>query len=995
MAFPPSKDASTSINDTDKVIELSPPVDRQLYGVVVRPPRFYMQDGNFLCSNLVYLDKKLVLLIDDVVDVVVQGNFVGVVATNLASAQHGAKILQVIWSDLPVKDETKTFDIPPKRERKEIRKANDPTITSREYCWPNRLRWGTQAEWITASKEDGVWLIWAKSKTPGILQENLACMLGCDTKEIEIIGASKHNSVARDCVDDAAADALLLAYLVGKPVTVWLSEEYQQVVTNLGKAQEISATAQWDTNEDIERLDYHLQKVWSSAPVVALLLTGKVISSTSSVFRTSSPYTFKNQQTIEPHTYEGNRYVAEQANTQNTFARESFIDEVANEMQRDPVALRRDYLTDKRGLELLEQVVEKAQWNSKDNHGLAPSKHQDVLSGRGFAYDHSITSEDMEKNNNQSSDAHKLDLKYGTRSAWIVDIEVNRITGEVQLNHLIIGQDTGVKIDQKALQNELQHELLGQNSGLFLSQERFDQWPITTTVASNSKINLIPPPPVVSQTLLETVTRVESSVLNPAVAAIANALYNATGVRFREPPFTPDRIRDQLALADGSILQLKKSSKRWRNIASLAVASSLSLLAIAWPWKGAIPPITRPAVDLYSMATIERGRLIAEAGDCAICHTDLNGKENVGGRQFNTPFGKLYSSNITPDQETGIGTWSFEAFERAMRFGVSRDGSNLYPAFPYTAFAKINKPDMQALYAYLMAQPAIKSVTPEPELNFPFNFRPLMAGWNAMFLDARPFQPDPLRSEQWNRGAYLAEGLGHCSSCHTPRNVFGAEKISSSYFAGAMVDGWEALPLNELSKSPVPWTEEALFSYLRNGTSDQHGVAAGPMAAVVTGLAQLPEKDVKAISHYVASFGKKDSVSDIQVQQLADGIKQSTQANPIRMNQGRRVFESACASCHVETSLPSFTNAQTSLALNTNLYSDQPDNLIQTILYGVQNDTLSLANVNVMPAFNESLADEQIVSLIHFLRAKYAPNNQQWESVLEKVQYYKLNKGNH
>jgi nicotinate dehydrogenase subunit B len=167
------------------------------------------------------------------------------------------------------------------------------------------------------------------------------------------------------------------------------------------------------------------------------------------------------------------------------------------------------------------------------------------------------------------------------------------------------------------------------------------------------------------------------------------------------------------------------------------------------------------------------------------------------------------------------------------------------------------------------------------------------------------------------------------------------------------------------------------------------------MAAVVAGLAQLPEKDVKAISHYVASFGKNDAVSDIQVQLLADDFKQSTQVNPIRMNQGRRIFESACAACHVETSLPSFTNAQTSLALNTNLHSDQPDNLIQTILYGVQTDTLNLANVNVMPAFNASLADEQIVSLIHFLRAKYAPKSRQWEAVLEKVTYYKLNKGNH
>ncbi|WP_372740816.1 c-type cytochrome [Neptunomonas sp.] len=1002
MAIEQSK-ATSAMNTKSAEQQLTvnrPPADKLLYGVVVRPPNFYMQDIGFTCSSLVSLDKSAALLLKGVVSVVVQGDFVGIVANDLETARRGAKLLKINWSELPAPTKAQRTGNVLQSTTNGIKEIDGKDTTHREYFWPNRLRWGNRPDWAIASKEDGRWRVWAGSQTPDLLQADLARMLNCDSEIIELIGASTRNAVGRDCVDDAAADAVLLAHLVGQSVAIWLSSDYQQVVTNLGKAQKISVVADWHHARGVEKLDYHLHQVWSCAPVMALLLAGGTIPTTSSAYRTTSPYVFNQQKIVEPNSYKGPHQVAKQADIQDAFARESFIDELAYTMQRDPVELRREYIDDERGLELIDQVVKQAQWSSDEHHGLVPSKHQDLLCGRGFAYDHSQLSEDTEKNDKEINDTQDVGLQHGTRSAWVADIEVNRITGEVQLNRIVVGQDSGVEIDQEVLREELQQELLGQNTSLFLGEDRFDQWPNTSGIGEISRVDLVSAPTLTGSDLRSQehrvpATRVDSEVLNPAVAVIANALYDATGIRFREPPFTPERIRDQFALAGDTSPKSKRPSNRWRNVVSLAAASTLGVLAIAWPWKGAIAPIIRPAADLYSVATIERGRLIAEAGDCAVCHTAMNGEQNIGGRPFETPFGKLYSSNITPDEKTGIGSWSFEAFDRAMRHGISRDGRNLYPAFPYTAFAKINESDMQALYAYLMAQPAVSMETPEPELSFPFNYRPLMAGWNALFHDAKPFQPNPLRSTQWNRGAYLAEGLGHCSACHTPRNKFGAEKIGASYFAGAMVDGWEALPLNELSKSPVPWTEDALFSYLRNGVSDQHGVAAGPMAAVVAGLSELPEVDVKAIAHYVASFTNDTSVSEAVIQERAEDLKQQTQATPRNMDQGRRVFESACAVCHVKTDLPSFTDAQTSLALNTNLHSDHPDNLIQTILYGVQAVGLELPGVNVMPAFNTSLSDENIASLVDYLRAKYSPNSSQWQSVTEKVAHYRANKGSH
>ena len=241
---------------------------------------------------------------------------------------------------------------------------------------------------------------------------------------------------------------------------------------------------------------------------------------------------------------------------------------------------------------------------------------------------------------------------------------------------------------------------------------------------------------------------------------------------------------------------------------------------------------------------------------------------------------------------------------------------------------------MQALYAYLMAQPAVRAETPQNALAFPFNLRPLMAGWNALFHKPDVFQPDPTKSEIWNRGAYLVEGLGHCSACHSPRNALGAEK-ANAYLAGGFAEGWEAPALTSLSQAPIPWSEDELYAYLRTGESRLHGVAAGPMAPVVKELAALPDSDIRAMAVYLASFNETAIDQARRSKRSPRRLEASTGTRASAASSvGARLYQGACAVCHEVGGAPLF-GSRPSLALNSNLHSAVPDNLIQVILHGI------------------------------------------------------------
>jgi nicotinate dehydrogenase subunit B len=480
----------------------------------------------------------------------------------------------------------------------------------------------------------------------------------------------------------------------------------------------------------------------------------------------------------------------------------------------------------------------------------------------------------------------------------------------------------------------------------------------------------------------------------PSAAAIANAIFDATGVRFRELPFTPERILAGLrggqpppqAALPGVAPTPQASAQKHQNpfakplgtfaSAAAMAAAVVSIAALALPWRS-IAPIARPDPSTYSAATIAKGQQLAALGDCAVCHTQANGAINAGGRAIETPFGIIYSTNITPDVETGIGAWSYPAFERAMREGIHRDGRHLYPAFPYNHFAKTTDADLQALYAYLMAQPAVKSVSPENKLAFPFNLRPLMAGWNALFHSGATFAPDPAQSAIWNRGAYLVEGLGHCGACHSPRNALGAEK-TEAYLAGGFAEGWEAPALTSLSQAPIPWSEDELFAYLRTGESRFHGVAAGPMAPVVKELAALPDDDIRAMAVYLGSFNGTP-IGKAEQEALAAKLETSTGTQAVSASSpGARLYDGACAVCHKVGGAPLF-GSRPSLALNSNLHSAAPDNLIQVILHGIAAPVSS--DLGYMPGFKDSFNDRQIAELVSYLRRQFAPDKPPWPGI--------------
>jgi len=381
-------------------------------------------------------------------------------------------------------------------------------------------------------------------------------------------------------------------------------------------------------------------------------------------------------------------------------------------------------------------------------------------------------------------------------------------------------------------------------------------------------------------------------------------------------------------------------------------------------WRSAIAPVTRPAPGSFAPELIAKGEALAGGGYCAACHTTKGGERFAGGYAMATPFGVIYSTNITPDLETGIGTWSEVAFKRAMHEGVSRNGSHLFPVFSYDHFTKLSEEDVRALYAYFMTRTPVHAPAQPSSIPFPFNIRYLQAGWKLLFFRPGRFEPDAEKSAEWNRGAYLALGLSHCGACHTPRNLLGAEKTGIAY-GGAVIDNWVAPPLTAANPAPAPWTHEELYDYLRTGASKLHGTAAGPMFPVVQGLGALPDADIRALATYFADLNKaadrlayvSGAVSLAMSSALA---KEGAQFDP-----DARLYTAACASCHYNaTNAP--LAARPDLALNSAVHLPDPSNLIQVILRGISSEE-GMRGV-VMPAFGGALSDADVARIAAYLR---------------------------
>ncbi|TDR23755.1 cytochrome c [Marinicella litoralis] len=408
----------------------------------------------------------------------------------------------------------------------------------------------------------------------------------------------------------------------------------------------------------------------------------------------------------------------------------------------------------------------------------------------------------------------------------------------------------------------------------------------------------------------------------------------------------------------------------------------LGVLAYSiYAYNPSIEPMAANSLPTYDPAVIERGRQMAAAGYCAVCHTEQGGAPYAGNYAMETGFGTIYSTNITPDREQGIGRWSEAAFTRAMREGVDREGRHLFPAFPYNHFAKMSEQDIVAIYAYIMTQvQPVQVPQRNNELPFPLNWRYLQAGWKLISVDLKPYQPDPEKSALWNRGAYLVEGVTHCGACHTPRNAVGAER-NSDKFEGAIIDDWVAPALSANNESSLTWSAAEFSEYLKTGATRQHGVAVGPMAPVVhAGLRELSDKDLTAIGIYLAdSAGSADSEAT-SAALIAASLEQSKPRQSHRWDTGERLYATACASCHYNAEQIALGRPE--LGINSAIHLKQPDNLIHVMLDGVDNQD-GIAGV-VMPGFRDALSDQEMALIAAYVRSSRTDKTP-WPELQQKI----------
>jgi mono/diheme cytochrome c family protein len=400
-----------------------------------------------------------------------------------------------------------------------------------------------------------------------------------------------------------------------------------------------------------------------------------------------------------------------------------------------------------------------------------------------------------------------------------------------------------------------------------------------------------------------------------------------------------------------------------RRIFALAAAVALCIAGLASAQDQSKPPaapaytpvnlLTRPVPP--GQAQVERGRQLVIQADCAGCHTREGGEPMAGGLGINTPFGVIYTPNLTPDAQTGIGNWTPGQFYRAIHEGRDDEGRFLYPAFPYVYYTQIGRADTDAILAYLKTVPPVSYTPPANRMSFPFSFRPLIWGWNLLFFRAHDFQPDPARSAEWNRGAFLVGGPGHCAQCHTPNNLLGANRKDQP-FRGGFLDNWLAPDLTGNGRTGLgSWSQAEVVEYLKTGRNPR-AQAGGPMAEVVSySTSLMSDQDLNAIATYLKSLP-------------ASPARGAPSPDPGAMRRGEQIFSDACASCHLENGkgqarfFPPMPGDAVGQQAN-------PATLIHLILAGGRTaPTETRPSPLTMPSFAWKLTDQQIADVSTYVR---------------------------
>ncbi len=969
-----------------------------LHGRVVRPPYAGLDAGPFVGHSLLAVDEASIAHLPGIVKTVVIGDFIGIVAEREEQVEAAMQALRVQWqphtptaASAPLDDLAAAISANPATPRVVAQQGDvDAALAGaaqrldRSYVWPYQLHASIGPSCAVAEWNADSATVWAGTQNPHALRADLAKLTGLPDTAIDVVRLEASGCYGRNGADDVAADALLLARAVGAPVRVQLTREQEHLWEPKGAAQLMTVRGGLAADGTPLGYDFATSYPSNGAPTLALLLTGTVPA-------VAQAFEMGDRTAVPPYGYADQRITVNDmapilraswlrgvSALPNSFAHESYIDELATAAAVDPVAYRLRHLPDARAADLLRATADKAGWLPHSAPQQQPAQG-DWLVGQGVAYARYV---------------HSKFPGFGAAwAAWVADVQVHKTTGEVHVSRVVVGHDAGLMVNPKGLQQQVHGNVLQTTSRALKERLRID--PATGTVASREwggyPILSFREVPVVEVLLMprpgEPALGAGESASVPGTAAIANAIFDATGVRFRCPPFTPEVVRaalNPLPAPPPAVVPMppppppaadpqRGRKPRWA-LAGGVAAGVLGLGLALLGGRSAIAPVqaTNAGIaGLYNPQVLEKGRQLAALGNCVACHTAEGGLPNAGGRPMATPFGTIYSTNLTPDMATGIGAWSFSAFQRAMREGLSRDGRHLYPAFPYTAFSQATDDDLQALYAHLMAQPAVANPVPDTRLAFPFNIRALMGLWNAVYLQPGPVAPAAGQSALWNRGAYLVNGLGHCTACHTPRDARGGELASSAYLGGALVDGWEAPALGALNRSPVPWTEDAMVQYLRQGHHAAHGIAGGPMAPVVQALAQVDAADVRAMAHYLVALQPPAPAVDAQAL-----VAQAAAQAAMLPGPAQRLFHTACGACHHDGDGAPVLGLNQPLALNANLHSTRPDNLLRTIVEGLQRP--AFPQIGHMPAFGHALDDRQLVELAGWMRQRFAPQQPPW-----------------
>ena len=379
----------------------------------------------------------------------------------------------------------------------------------------------------------------------------------------------------------------------------------------------------------------------------------------------------------------------------------------------------------------------------------------------------------------------------------------------------------------------------------------------------------------------------------------------------------------------------------------------------------AIPTLDPSSAVSATTQVITKGEYLARAGDCVACHTAAGGTAFSGGRPMPTPFGALYVPNITPDEETGIGQWNADEFYRMMHTGISRDGTLMYPAMPFASYTKVTREDSDAIFAYLMSAPPVKQQNRPHTLKFPYNNRELLLGWRALYFTQGEYVPDPKQSVDWNRGAYLVQGLGHCAMCHTAINALGGSSESKA-FEGGMIpnQNWYAPSLTSNREAGLGnWTLKEISDLLQVGVSHR-GTVYGPMAEVVyNSLQYLSDQDVAAMATYLKALPQRDSEPQ--------PTSQARLANPGTMELGRRVYGQQCAMCHGDEGKGQ-PPAYPPLGGNQSITMASPVNSIRMVLNGgYPPGTRKNPRPHGMPPFNHILSDEEVAAIVTYIRVAW------------------------